>query len=118
MTDESVRPALNAFGFFFQCDDTAAVPSENKSGPKCDGQTDDRQNSSRPYDRRYIGNDARIERVRQSSIEEKEKSDHQQYPVTQPLRLGFAIHCALGRYCSDGPGRDKDDPAISDNNPD
>src|ERR1043166_8790633 len=58
-----------------------------------------------PLNSRYIGNDARIERVRQSSIEEKEKSDHQQYPVTQPLRLGFTIHCALGRYCSDGPGR-------------
>ena len=64
---------------------------------------------------RYMGNDAQIERIRHSpAIEQQEASDHQQYPIAQPLHLGLTIHRALGRYRSEHPDRGKDQPATTD----
>jgi len=62
-----------------------------------------------------MGNDAQTERIRQSpAIEQQDVSDHQQYPVAQPLRPAFTIYRALGRYRGDYPDRDKDQPATAD----
>ena len=115
MAHESVRPVLNQLVSLFQCHNTAPVASESNSGPKCEGQTDDAQECSRPCGRRDMGDDAQIEWIRQSrSIEQQEISDRQQDPVAQPLRPGFTIHRTLGRYRSDHPDRNKHEPATTD----